>query len=37
METGHFITNEKVRETIQIIAIIIGIISAVAMIISWLL
>ena len=36
MDTGHLIANERVREIVQIIAITIGVISAVAMIISWL-
>ncbi len=36
METKHFISNEQIRQVIQIIAVVIGIISAMAMIISWL-
>ncbi len=37
MVETHFISNEKVRFLIQIVAIIIGTLSVIAMVLSWLL
>lgn len=37
MDNEHFIANEKIRQVLQIIAVIIGTISAVAIIVSWFL